>query len=271
MNDPHDIATATGYFIGLDLGERVDYTALSVLREHRVLTGKTVARPVEFDLTSGTIYEDRPETETQYDMIYLDRWRHRGYRAAVPIVAELLARLRHTSDPPATVLVDHTGVGIAVLEDLRAAGLQCVGITFTGGSVTNRRGRDYLVPKREIVSNLKVLVENRRLDLPPDLPLSDILEGEMENLKRNTKLTTGNDTYGAGEEWREGAHDDLVFSVAMAAWFAMKGKTSTRRRPLGMDALIIQPVQGWDSPARLTPPHEKERYFRDPTKRNDDA
>lgn len=204
---------------------------------------------VGFDLANGTVYESRRETETQFDVVYLDRWRRRGYRAAAPVVAELLDQVKQETGLPAVVLVDHTGVDIAVLEDLRAAGLQCTGITFTGGSTVNRRGRNYLVPKGEIVSNLMVLVENRRIHVPAALPLANIFEGEMQNL--------------AGDEWREGAHDDVVFSVAMTAWFAVEGTVSIH--PPGAASLGRQ----WTG--KRPPRKEKPRYFDDPTKRGDHA
>ena len=35
-----------------------------------------------------------------------------------------------------------------------------------------------------------------------------------------TITNAANDTYGA---WREGTHDDLVLSVALAAWYAERG------------------------------------------------
>ena len=43
----------------------------------------------------------------------------------------------------------------------------------------------------------------------------DTLIQELSNFK--VKITTkGNDTY---EAWREGQHDDLVLSVALACWY----------------------------------------------------
>jgi hypothetical protein len=226
------ISTATGYLIGLDLGERVDYTALSVLRQHAVPTGRLSRQYAGFTLEEGRAYGLQPEAEYQYDLTYLDRWRGQGYKVAVPIVAQLIEELHQDTHRqrmainilnqpalPVWVLVDHTGVGIAVLEDLRAAGLDCTGITITSGDTVNRRGWDYLVPKIDLVSTLKVLVENRRLHGSAELPLWSTLEAEMQNFKVKKTLSTGHDTYGAGTEWREGAHDDLVLSVAMAAWF----------------------------------------------------
>ena len=227
------ISTATAYLVGLDLGDRRDWTALSVLRQHAVPTGRTIRKQVGFSLDVGVVSDAVPETEYQYDTIYLDRWRGRGYKVAAPIVADLLQELRDEThrqrmasaggtpslEPlPVWVLADETGVGIAVVEDLRAAGLTCTGITITGGDSWSQSGNGYRVPKKDLVSTLRVLVENRRITVSDALPLGSVLESELQNFKVKTKLSTGNDSYGAGDEWREGAHDDLVLSVAMAAW-----------------------------------------------------
>lgn len=231
----NSISSATAYLVGLDLGERVDYTAISVLRQHAVPTGRMVNRFAGFDLNRGAVYEDAPETAYHYDLIYLDRWRGRGYKAAIPIAAELLEELRQEThrqrlaatilnkpDLPVWTLADATGVGVAVVEDLRAAGLACTGISITGGDTWNQTGtNDYCVSKQALVSSLRVLVENRRLSISSTLPLGSVLEAEMQNFRVKTKLSTGTDTYGAGvgAEWREGAHDDCVLSVAMACWY----------------------------------------------------
>lgn len=228
----HSISSATGYLIGLDLGERRDYTAIAVLRQHTVPTGRTRQAAVDFSLTSGTVYEQVPETEYQYDVVYLDRFRGHGYRAVVPVMTQLLHRLRQAtheqrmtanildvSELPLVTLADQTGVGVAVVEDLRAAGLECTGITIHGGDAVSHSGQDYRVPKRELVGQLKVLVESKRIQVPNDLAYADILIGEMDNFRAQKKLTTGNDSYGAGADWRDSNHDDVVLATAMAAWY----------------------------------------------------
>lgn len=225
------ISTATAYLVGLDLGTRVDYTALSVLRQHAVPTGRTVRSRAGFSLDEGAVYDMVPELEYCYDVTYLDRWRGRGYRALVPIVAELLEELRQEThrqrlaanilnapDVPVWTLVDSTGVGLPVLEDLRAAGLSCTGITITGGDTWNQSGQDFRVPKAHLVSTLRVLIESHRLTVSDALPLGSVLERELQSFKVKTKLSTGNDSYGADESWRENPHDDTVLATAMAAW-----------------------------------------------------
>lgn len=252
----HPISTATAYLVGLDLGERADYTAVAALRQHAVPTGRSRRVRVEFNLDRGNVYESMPETEYQYDVVYLDRWRGRGYKIAVPIMERLLdelhqdthrqrmdARILNEPALPVWTLVDSTGVGLPVLEDLRAAGLDCTGITITAGESSRQSGQDYYVPKSALVSTLKVLVENRRIDVPDALTLAPVLQAELQNFRRKKKLGTGNDTFGAGEsaEWREGAHDDVVLATAMAAWF---GETQD---PIGEYASTAAIIDAWSA------------------------
>jgi hypothetical protein len=64
---------------------------------------------------------------------------------------------------------------------------------------------------------MQVLLESRRLMIAKWLDLAQVLVAEFDNFK-TTKTKLGNDSYGAGADWREGNHDDLVLALAMAAW-----------------------------------------------------
>lgn len=67
-----------------------------------------------------------------------------------------------------------------------------------------------------LVSNLQVLLGNGTLLFADGLEMKNLLIAEITNFK--VKLTTkGHDTY---EAWREGDHDDLVFSLALTCWAA---------------------------------------------------
>jgi len=93
------------------------------------------------------------------------------------------------------------------------------GITITGGDQITNDGDDWRVPKRELVSRTQVLLETKRLKIASTLPLAATLVAEFDNFRSKKAVLTGHDSYGAGADWREGNHDDLVLSVAMAAWF----------------------------------------------------
>jgi hypothetical protein len=202
-----DTLTPT-YIVGLDLGERRDYTALTILQRHVLPTG-----------------------EAMYDVVELERWRGKGYSILPGKLSEVVNALyqaghraqrdagRYRSmDPDIHILVDHTGVGIAVVEEIRKA-VRCIGVTITGGDAVTGSGNDYRVPKRELVGRTQVLLEQRRLRIARDLDLTEVITRELENFRAKRSLLTGHDSYGAGEDWREGNHDDCVLAVAMACWF----------------------------------------------------
>lgn len=234
------------FIVGVDLGTRHDYTALSVMQQH-VLSGSAMdllhrLQAGEFEsgyrqlgaygqlgsraLTPTSVHEYR------YDLIDLQRWRGEGYSVVVPKLREVMQRLRQLAfdqqqtagryqprEPGIGVLVDHTGVGVAVVEEIRNAGVDCIGVTITGGDAISHDRDDYRVPKRELVTRTQVVMETKRLQIASQLPLAPTLVAEMDNFKVKKIILTGHDSYGAGADWRDGNHDDLVLSVAMGLWW----------------------------------------------------
>ena len=77
----------------------------------------------------------------------------------------------------------------------------------------------YNTPKRDLVTNLQVMLQNGDLRIARGLKEADALTDELMNFK--TKITeSGHDVYGA----RSGTHDDIVLSVAMGAWLATRDR-----------------------------------------------
>jgi hypothetical protein len=73
------------------------------------------------------------------------------------------------------------------------------------------------VPQRDLVGVLTVAFQSSRLKIAQALPLANVLAKELSDFKVKTDAWAAHDTYGA---WREGQHDDLVLSVALACWTA---------------------------------------------------
>lgn len=223
----------SAYLIGLDLGQKKDYTALTMLQQFAVPTDQTVRAPVAFDLNEGLIFDDVPTVLYTYHLTHADRWRGQSYHEVVPKVRTVMDGIRQAwfeeefdrtgrstyAEPPISLLVDYTGVGIAVVDSIRAAGLECIGVTIHGGDAITRESHELRVPKRELVGALQVLLQTQRLGISSELALADVLTEELENFRATIKLATGHDTYGAGADWRENNHDDLVLATAMAAWY----------------------------------------------------
>jgi hypothetical protein len=201
------------FYLGLDLGQAADYTALGVLERLPGAGGAPAhyqCRALErFDL--GTPYPQIVEALKT--------------RLALP------ALRGHTA-----LVVDATGVGRAVVDMLDDAGLAPVRVTITGGNSVNHEGTYWNVPKRDLVSTMQVLFQTERLKFAGSMPMVPVLIQEL--LAFQVKITAAaNDTYGA---WREGSHDDLVLALAVAAWYA---ENQPRRIPTG---LLQSSARGWN-------------------------
>src|SRR5262249_22267482 len=171
---------AVKHFVGLDLGQSQDYTALCVLEQ------RFVQEP------------DRPAIPPvpHYTLNYLKRWQLKtSYGVIVEDVAQLVTR------PPLsypTLCVDQTGVGKAVVDLFRVASIKAdlrpVLIT-AGHEVTRGDDGAAHVPKKELVSTVQVLLQNHRIKIAP-LPERDLLVKELLNFKVKVTISA-NETFEA--------------------------------------------------------------------------
>lgn len=182
------------YFVGLDLGQARDYTAVAVLQRDR-WPPATPALPA-------------------YTLGHLERYQlGTGYPQVVRSVGALLGR-SPLRGGPTLLAVDGTGVGRAVVDMVRPV-YQPTPVLITGGAAVTVDPEGYWhVPKRDLVGVLQALLQSRRLRIPAALPLADTLARELGAFR--VKLTAAaNESF---EAWRERDHDDLVLAVALAAW-----------------------------------------------------
>jgi hypothetical protein len=182
------------YFLGLDLGQAKDYTALCILERHG------------------------DDERAIFHARHLQRFAlGTKYPAIVVQVREMLLRAPlYPAESFPVLAVDATGVGTPVVDMLRqenlAASLRAV--TITGGDTATRAAGVERVPKRELVSTVQVALQTGRLKIAQNLPEAATLVRELQNFQ--VKITdSAHDTYGA---WREGTHDDLVLAAALALW-----------------------------------------------------
>ncbi len=138
-------------------------------------------------------------------------------------IADLVDKL-----PGAALVVDATGVGRAVLDQMHEAGLAPVAVTITGGRFTSYDGRMWRVPKQAILRPLVAATEAGQLKVAKGLPEAEALQAELQAFQRRI-TECGHDTFqGIGE------HDDLVIAVALACWWPIVRKTengNTGRKP----------------------------------------
>lgn len=190
------------YFVGLDLGQSSDPSALTILC-------RTTLRD-----------EARPERkQNHYACRHLRRWPlGTDYTHVIDDIKTLfatapLADLR----PRASLVVDHTGVGRPIVDMLKHAEVnaQIVPVQITSGTGSSpQRGGGWNVAKVQLVSTLLALFQQRRFRIAENMKLGPILAKELANFK--VKITpAANEVFG---EWRNGEHDDLVLAAAIAAW-----------------------------------------------------
>jgi hypothetical protein len=192
------------FYVGLDLGQASDYTAIAVAERVEDLGAEETVKKGD---------------EYQLHIRHLERFRDARY----PEVSERVKRL--LGAPPlqknSKLAVDATGVGAAVVDMLRgSAGLTFDAVTITGGDTQSRAGYgSYRVPKRDLVGGLQVLLQSGRLKIASSLELAEVLRGELLNFRVKIDPKTAHDAY---SHWREAEHDDLVLAAALAVWSARK-------------------------------------------------
>lgn len=184
--------TPKSFYIGWDVGQAADYSALCVLERHGqgYLVKHLERRPLD---------EAYPK---QVDHLF-GMWFRKPLRDANKLLA-----------------IDYTGVGRPVYDLVLDRGIgPTVGISITGGDTATwqddrKRAR---VPKRDLVSLLQVFAQNNRLKVAQNLKYGPVLAQELQSFKVKIDSRTAHDSYGS---WREGEHDDLILSLAVALWAA---------------------------------------------------
>jgi len=209
--------------IGVDLGQQRDYTAISVTERVGVETGKQVKEERYNSSLENYSMAPVPEVAAEYRVRHLERPPlGTPYTKVVGRVVELVKKI---GGEPALV-VDATGVGRPVTDMLwktlqtelqgTTTTVTPCNVTITGGDSVNRSPDGGLrVPKRDLVSAALVLMQNERLKIAEALELKETLVRELLAFRVKINVATAHDSY---EAWREGDHDDLVLSVALACW-----------------------------------------------------
>jgi hypothetical protein len=181
------------YTVGVDLGQSQDFTAITVLER------------------TDTVV-DGASKERRYAVRHLQRVKlGTGYVEIVEIVKRLMKALpRAFQQPGPRLIVDHGGPGRPV-SDLMTTCVSITGAKEEGSGESS----NFTVPKRNLVSALKILFESGKIKIARDLPFAEDFIREL--LEFRVKISNaGHDSY---EAVRAATHDDLVISVALAAWW----------------------------------------------------
>jgi hypothetical protein len=170
-------------FVGVDLGQARDYTAIAVV-ERAQLVGEwdPAAWAYKKKISLRLRYLERVALGTPY-----------------PEVAQEVVRVTTHPDlaGQCDLVVDATGVGRPVVDLLRRADPRCtlIPVTITAGEHEGRHGGYHHVPKRDLISNLQVLLQRGELKIAKGLRNAPELVKEMSEMR--VKITAaGNEQTG---------------------------------------------------------------------------
>lgn len=181
------------FFVGLDLGQKRDFSALAVVQRG-------------------------PGSSPAYELRHLERFPlNTPYPRVVARAREILATLKFWGN--ASLVMDATGVGASVLDLFHAQGVRPIAITITAGHSAAGTNFDLRVPKGALIATLVALFGEGRLRIAAGMPYAPELIEELLNLRVKINPRTRKASYGAKGTQK---HDDLVLSLALALAYAEK-------------------------------------------------
>ncbi len=224
VHPPYDAA----YYVGVDLGQTNDSTAIAVVEEPVYLHRINGWLPFEPGWHAPDALQ--PEVLATVWQTMLRHGRPHGpilrarHLERLPLgtnyvdVVERVTRLLATpplADRPTCLVVDITGVGRGVYDLMRRSGLDAIGISIHGGSELSVTGEGWSTPKRDLISATQVRLQSGTLQVAASLPETATLIHELVNYRVKIDERTAHDSYNA----RSGQHDDLVLALCLAVWF----------------------------------------------------
>ena len=191
------------YFIGLDLARARDYSAIAVVglcnENHGPFDHVRYCQPTRSVLHLGSLRRIPLGTE---------------YLEVVQQLRRLIEQLRAQYGygqpvPRITVVLDSAGPGHVVLELLRAEklGVNIIPVLMTAGNDVGHSSGRTTVPRRDLVSNIRYLLETELLRVNGKLAYAHILEREIAAVRPH------------GGQY---PHDDLAIAASLAAWYATR-------------------------------------------------
>ncbi len=168
------------FLLGLDLGKVQDPTAIVVAEVHK------------------------PDIHIRH----LERVRlGTPYPKVIERITALVAKL-----PDASLVVDATGVGRPVIDQMRETGLEPVPVTITGGRFMSFDGDLWRVPKKALLRPLVAATEAGRLRVAKGLREAEAFQRELQAFQWRITARGYSAFGGVGE------HDDLVIAAALICW-----------------------------------------------------
>ena len=196
------IIRQSDYYVGADLGQSYDPTAIVVLeRQHGYLSQNDGVHDLNTPLT---FYRVRHMERLPLGIDYVQQVQYIG------------GIMRRAPLNNAELLIDFTGVGRPVFDIFHEHGIRAEGVNITAGNQESQEMHGWNVAKQILVSTVQAELHSGRLKINKNLKDAPILERELQDFQVSI-TPSGNATFSA----RVGAHDDLVLALAIALWRAV--------------------------------------------------
>jgi hypothetical protein len=221
------------YFLGLDLGQMSDHSAMVVAEE--------VPRAEPPVSMGGIRLSGDPEyAYFFYDCVYLREFKLKTHYHDVVNAAIRMLELPRLKDQTALV-IDGTGVGRGVADMFIQQRVIPRVVTITNGSHATAVEEGYHVPKIDLLDMLSMLFRQERVafaDSDPDpedgasrRPKQIILE-QLNKFRIKRKAGSMSLSF---EAELEKDHDDMIIAAALAIWYATKLRPNYMRAEFRRD------------------------------------
>ena len=174
-----------------DFLEIMDATPQRPMTEHRYIIGVDLARVEDFTVLA--VYD-----ATNNRQVYHARFNQLDWAVQKSRIADTARHYSDSENNPALLVVDATGVGDPIVEDLSRMGIPVDPIKFTNDQ------------KRQMIEKLANWIELKRIHM---LPIEET-KNELANFTYDISEMTDRIRYGAPV----GFHDDIVIAHALAVW-----------------------------------------------------
>lgn len=206
-----------GFFVGIDIGQVNDSTAIAVVERFRPIVRIGVPRSMEAEAK-----REVSDTPARLDLVHLHRIPlGTSYPEQVDAMCDLVQRPELRGEP---VYLDATGVGLGPFQMLKKAGVRNLqSIKITGSTASAKRTPEgWNVGKAELVNAVQIEMQTGRLRLGSRVPDAGVLVRELKEF-RSRQSANGHLSFNA----REGQHDDLVLAVSYAVFGALRPTPAT--------------------------------------------
>ena len=227
------------YVVTVDVAKKQDYSAIMVTRI------QTETEAVQGKMEISRVF---------YDIVWIDQFNQMSYSDLVDRIMRVVTYkdLVYSHD----LVVDATGVGEAVVDQLRQAGANPIPLVFTAGERATasyfqagalffERGqtlqplktlREIRVPKKDLVTAGSVLMEQGRVRVAPGLKFADTFRKELIAFAGKVNEKTRKVRFEAQSEFD---HDDLVVCYLMMAWWVQQAKRQDTK-------VLVEKTTDWE-------------------------